>query len=281
MDIPLRPIITITPVYKIEELVFAATVNSIAANQTSSDFWVVCIDKNSELLPSHLMEIITTISDKIKFTILKSTYQQGGGNTRNFALDWYQSNKNRNFRINNFILTFLDSDDYYEDNFFQLIRTHYKGHEGVVTFSYKKKLDFKISYKIFPDDFLSYRRFLLNYCSSCLSTAILVKDNDFFKKHRFGIRYRANDQLFFLNVVQTFGGLYRRKASIAVYNIGNNTSISSKKIKMPFYKALALRDHGLNYLMIGLCMFFYAIYGVKSHGWQLFNNFCKNIKYNR
>ena len=277
-DMSTRSIITITPVYKVDESIFSVTAKSIAANQTSLDFWVVCIDKNSEVLPSFLESIITRISDKIKFVILKSTYQQGGGNTRNFALDWYQSNKDRDLAINNIILTFLDSDDYYENNFFQLIRSHYKEYEGVVTFSYKRKLGSKILFKIFPDDFMSYRVFLLNYCSSCLSTAILVKNNNFLKNHRFGTHYRANDQLFFLNTVKTFGGLYRRKAVGAVYNIGNTNSISGTKVKMPYYKALALREHGLNYFMITLCILFYAIHGLKSHAIQLLYNFKYNIK---
>lgn len=257
-------IVTFTPIFTLNPMLFQKTAESIFCNQKSEDIWVLCIDQNSKVSVDELNRLISFLPNSLNYKILRSNYGGGAGNTRNFALTWFWSVYEVISDSSDIILTFLDADDSYYPNFFNALRDHYNHSRGVVTYSYIRRSNDKLVLVEQPEAYVDYRKFLRNYCTSCLTTAVLIDDINSCKSLKFGSTLRANDQLFFLDAVRKFGGVHCKSSVQGIYNIGHATTISSNKLKMPMYKYMALRKHGLTVTESLFYMVFYALKGVKT-----------------
>jgi hypothetical protein len=146
-----------------------------------------------------------------------------------------------------FILHFLDAGDSLSDNAYDHVCSIFSNSEFKLhTFSYTVNTRQTIKPLIHSNKLYSYSKFLKNYVTSCLSTFVLVENHHFFQTCMFSFRYRANDQLFFLNCAKLYGYLQTHSHVLASYNKFDAKSLSSKKFHLIFYKYLALRDHGLS-----------------------------------
>lgn len=231
------PIVSLTPVLNLKN--FERTYKSIILNQKKNDKWFVIIDSSSDINISDLKKNY----QKQNIYIYKSIIKKGAGNTRNFGLCKIFENATIYYP---FILHVIDSGDELLSNAYSIIRNikNFKNTK-IVSFSYLIINDFKNYPIVHKDTLLDYTSFLMDYSTSCLSTCVLVTsliDKDVMS---FGTRYRANDQLFFLNLVKYHKSVRLRPELIAKYNKEKN-SLSSKKLFLIYYKYQALRDHGVS-----------------------------------
>ena len=85
------------------------------------------------------------------------------------------------------------------------------------------------------------------------------------KFFRFGSRFRANDALFFYQVVKYFGKFKCFPEVILNYKIGNSKSLSGKKLIMIYYKYLSLKDFGLSNFQAIFYTILYLINGIRRY----------------
>lgn len=256
----MQAIIVITPINQVSEA-FKNTVVSVSKNLKNGDLWIIVIDNESQEIKEEINSyLLTTNVANKKYIILHSNYESGAGNARNYGLDYILKQK---IKVP-YILTFIDANDEYSNEFFKILRAYFKLNRGIVTYSYFAKSFNKTSEIKHKDRSVNYHNFLKNYCSSCLTTALLIDNVALLKKFRFGSRKRANDQLFFLSAVKNFGEIQLCSKIVATYNISKAPSLSNRKYKMPIYKFMALLDHGLSFHMACYFFCFYIIKSIKK-----------------
>lgn len=254
----LTPIIVITPINALTAS-FETTVESVFSNMRTGDIWYIVIDKGSEEINKTVKRCLLTAKrtfhkKEIECVLVNSGNNKGAGNARNYGLKLILESQ----ITLPFILTFLDSDDFYKHNYFDILRNYFLTNKGIVTYSYEITKKSKVTQKIHENVTINYENFLKYYCSSCLSTALLITNYSDLKLFKFGNRKRANDQLFFLSAVKKFGQIKLNSEIVATYNISKTPTLSNRKYKMPLYKFLALRDHGLTIYQTVFYLFFYV-----------------------
>lgn len=249
------PVIVITPINEVSEA-FKNTIVTVFANMKNEDLWIISVDNcGLELKEEIGLRLLNEGARSKNYAVLNSDYQKGAGNARNYALDYIIKQKIET----PFILTFIDSDDNYSTGFFNLLKKYFISNQGIITYSYFLKNSNKTMEIRHDDDVVDYNNFLKNYCSSCLTTALLITDRELLRKFRFGHRKRANDQLFFLSAVKSFGEIRLCSKIVAAYNISRKPSLSNRKYKMPIYKFMVLLDHGFSFHKACYYFWFYII----------------------
>lgn len=248
-------VVTITPIFNKE--FFKYSHKCIIKNQNNSDHWIISIDSGSSLNVFDFKDL----SSMENISVIKSDKPKGAGNTRNSALHFISTSLLPHLKYP-FILHFLDSGDSLFDNAYDHVRSIFSNSEFKLhTFSYNVNTRETIKPLIHSNKLYSYSKFLKNYVTSCLSTFVLVENHDFFQICKFSFRYRANDQLFFLNCAKLYGYLQTHSHVLASYNKFDAKSLSSKKVYLIFYKYLALRDHGLSIFQ----SLTYTLYHIKKY----------------
>lgn len=242
----------ITPILRLDTT-FEKTLISLCPQLKTGDLWTICIDSSSQLVPSSLIEFFPLLKQYIsEVHIIKSNSAPGAGNTRNYALEEIIARDKASG-----CLMFLDADDEYHSHFLELARSYFTQDHPVVSFSYNRVHSSGRVHSIVKDAVVPYGKFVFSYGTSCLSTIVFLSRNFSLDGLRFGCRKRANDQLFFLNAAKKAGSVLFVKDIVADYKVGNPKSLSGRMFLMPYYKFLALCDHGLGKPLIFKIMIFY------------------------
>lgn len=220
--------------------------NSILPQLGSNDLWVIVLDNMSLELPFAVdRRVIVLGYDGVR----------GAGRARNYGLNYIQEN----ITIFPYVLWPIDGDDQLKIGAVRTVRdVIVNSHKGVYTFSYEKVTPNSKETISTPDGVFHLTDQLRDYRTPCGSTVVVVSDRTFFDKVRFGVRMRANDQLFFLSACDLYGGGVYRQEVVLQYNVGFQKTLSSNKMKMPYYKFLALRDFGLSFPAVAYFFVFYV-----------------------
>ena len=230
--------------------------DSILPQLGSDDLWVIVLDNLSLELPFEV--------DR-RVIVLGYDGDRGAGRARNYGLNYIQEN----ITIFPYALWPIDGDDQLKSGAVRTVRdVVVNSNEGVYAFSYEKVTPNAKNTISAPDGVFNLTDQLRDYRTPCGSTVVVVADRTFLDNVRFGVRMRANDQLFFLSACDLHsGGVYRQEV-ILQYNVGFQKTLSSNKLKMPYYKFLALKDFGLSYPAVAYFFIFYA-----------FKNIARRIKW--
>lgn len=251
-------LIIITPILALDKS-FPKTLVSVANNLSDNDLWLICLDSASLLEEDDIEDFLKDTLKSNQYKVIKKSKQPYAGNARNSGLDYLEKEKFP------FILSFLDADDFIKHNYSQEIKKYFKNNKsGVVSFSYERHKKGKVYNVVHPIKKELYDDFKYFYNTAPLSTAVMINDKKVLSAARFGKRKRANDQKYFLDIVKYFGYVHYQSVSIAIYNIKSG-SLSNIKYKMPFYKLLALHDHGIKKTQSFFILLYYAYRGFLRH----------------
>lgn len=247
--------IVLLTAYYGEEECLARTANTILPQLSEGDLWIIVLDNISLDLP---FECDGRVS------ILKYQGAPGAGNARNFGLN-YLKNSSIDYPL---ALWPIDGDDQLKNGAVRRVREVIQQNDDrVFTFSYEIVTPSARQIINTKKGYFSVIDLLYNYCTPCGCTIVKVSDRSFFDQVKFGFRRRANDQLFFLNACRFHGRGMFVSEIILEYNVGFNRTLSSNKLKMPYYKFLALRDFGLNF---PVTLYFFSVY--------IYRNLIKYVK---
>lgn len=232
---------------------FRETIESVLSEIDETDIWIVSVD-NSTAEQIALLQV--ALASKENVVCLISEYPNGAGHARNFALDWCHQQLWKGSKI----LTFIDADDAWLPGFVAEMKSHMPITKGrIVAYSYKKMWPSGKTKDVISRGTISFSSFIYQYTTPCLSTVIYLSHFSEIDDIYFGMRKRANDQLFFMSLVQRFGQVENKPEMWAVYNVGNIRSLSGNKLKTPYYKLLALIDMKLPLHKIVISMVFYIL----------------------
>lgn len=238
----------ITP-FKNSMKYFEQTYYSVIS-QTYSDFEWIIIDDNSMCDEKLALKEICQDS---RITILENTELQGAGGARNTGLN----------HVSGKYITFIDSDDIWEDVFIEKSVNFILENEINSCFSgYNRYLENKKEYMLpfIPSKSVSSNAILAGCDISCLTFLGLTQ---YLKSDvRFGDYRARNDLCFFYKYLIESGESYSTNSILATYRLGKK-SISSNKIKLFKYQYLTNRYvAGNSILKSVLNVMSWAIYGL-------------------
>lgn len=241
-------IVFLTAYYGREDSIILAA-ETILPQLNEGDLWLIVLDNIALELPFECDS---------RVRILKYQGNRGAGNARNHGLRYLE----RSSISYPFALWPIDGDDQLKTEAVRKVReTIQDTDEKILTFAYEIVTPFARRTKDLPTGAFDVTDQLYNYSTPCGCTIVKVIDRSFFAKVKFGFRRRANDQLFFLSACRLYGrGLFCSDI-ILEYSVGFHETLSSNKLKMPYYKFLALRDFGLNY---PVTLYFFLFYLYRS-----------------
>lgn len=236
MTQPEPTVVVVTPFHN-SFPAFHETIKSVLSEIGETDLWVVSADHSTA---EQIDQLQTALAGHRNVVCLISDYPNGAGHARNFALDWCHQQNWSGPKI----LTFIDADDAWIPGFVAEMKSRLPVTQGcIVAYSYTKVWpDGTTKDVINPKGIMNFSQFLHHYTTPCLSTVLYLTEMSQIAQVRFGKRKRANDQLFFMGAVQTFGQVENCPDIWGIYNVGNLQSLSGNKFKTPYYKLLALLD---------------------------------------
>lgn len=250
-----RPIIILTPVKG--DVGNLMKLDMLLQRQLKPrDQWVIVFD--------HQKPLNIDFKCKNQIEIIENYEKPGAGNSRNIGLRYIKKEYQAPF-----ILYPLDSDDLICVDALKKIRLmcdQYK--EKILSFGHIKAWGSK-TVKVCYEGKYNLEQLLKRYITPCGSTVLKIDEKAELDNLKFGHRIRANDQIFFLSAVKSYGSFRCIPEIILTYQINNKNSISFQKHKMPKYKYLSLRDFGLGRLSAAYYMIFYAVNGVLRHIFKL------------
>lgn len=231
------------------------TFHSLIEQLDNDDIWIIVLDNQNIKEYEH-------IKNKYKQIIfLKNSGPRGAGNSRNIGLDYLSENI-----TGEFLLLPFDGDDRIQKDGIKLLKYKLRHNPfSIVSFSHCKIWPSGETREIKYSGIYNLNDLLKRYNTPCGSTVIKIKNSKILKNLRFGSRKRANDALFFYQVVRYFGKYQCYPEIFLQYKIGNNKSLSGKKYKMIYYRYLALRDFKLGYFKCLYYIFYYIVTGIRRY----------------
>ena len=231
---------------------FLSTYRSLATQLAESDFWIIALDG----VP--VTEFQTLEKPNIRF--ISSNKLVVAGAARNLGLDFLFKHNFEKF----FLIPF-DGDDRYKPGALLSMRKCLALEKAkIVVFGQERVRAGRKSDFFMKTGSFSYISQLFQYNMPVGVSCVFVETKDELQKFRFGLRKRANDHNFFLGVIKwSQYGLFQDQ--IVHEYVISSTSLSGQKWRMVYFKAMALRDHGLNWPLILLLLPAYMLTGVLRH----------------
>lgn len=211
---------------------FLETYNSVISQSYEKFEWFIIDDGSDSQQYSELVELCKDS----RVIVLENVQEAGAGGARNTGL--------RN--VSGEYITFIDSDDMWEENFILDSMLFLTKNKVNSCFSgYKRYLENKSQFmsSFTPSKAVSATSILKGCDISCLTFFGLSKYLQ--ESVKFG-NYRArNDLYFFYQYLIMSGDSYPNKSILATYRIGKQ-SISSNKLKLIKYQFIMNRDVAKN-----------------------------------
>lgn len=241
----------ITP-YKNSHNTFPSTYKSVI-NQTYEDFeWIIIDDGSSK---EGFKKLIDIANDK-RVSVYKNEGNFGPGGARNHGLKMVKGR----------FLTFLDSDDLWEENYLDKMTSLIFKSDGIIFSGYRR---FDYTNKKYISDFIPSKKkitknnILKGNPLSCLSTFIDTNKLQFLPE--FGNYAARNDLVFFYKLLEQISYAKPINLVLGTYNLIPK-SVSRNKFKALYFQWLVCRDIAKLSVFISIynCIC-WAVYGVKKY----------------
>lgn len=231
-------------------------IENVLPTMHSYDLWVIVHDNQDA---KYTREI-----ESENVVILQNRARMGAGNARNVALEYIRKTIDGPF-----VLFPVDADDVLVPNTLKIVRSALgKFDEKIISFGHHKIFKSKIV-TVGWNGVFTLSDQLRRYRTPCGSTVVKFENVKQLEGIEFGARKRANDQLFFLKVIAKYKFFRCVKEPILEYSVGDSSSVSGKKHKMPLYKYLAMRDFGKSPISAAYYMAYYFCFGILRHVFKL------------
>ena len=238
----------VTP-YKNSFKTFTKVYKSVI-NQTYKNFEWIIVDDNSD--SDELLKLRDFVKDK-RVTIYLNNGKSGPGGARNFALE----------RVSGDFLTFIDSDDYWNINYLEIMSDLINDSEGIIFSGYRR---FSFKNNSYINDYIptlkkiTKRNILKGNPLSCLTTFIDLRKINHIP--RFGDYVARNDLVFFYRILDQIKYAKPIQKSLGTYNLMSN-SVSRNKYRALIFQWLVCREEAKLSLLISmyncLCWILYGI----------------------
>jgi hypothetical protein len=238
-----------------QEETLKRTIENIISQLDKDDAWVIVLDNQS------IDNLILLKKKYSQLIFLKNCNLRGAGICRNIGLDYIKKNINGEF-----LLLPFDGDDTLTSSAVRIIKnTMINTKFKVISFAHKKIWANGTQKVIRYSGVYSISDLLKKYITPCGSTVIKIHDSKILKHFRFGSRFRANDALFFYQVIKYFKKFKCRPEIVLNYKIGNPDSLSGKKLRMIYYKYMSYIDFGLSGYKALVYTMYYILNGIRRY----------------
>lgn len=243
------PLVTIiTPAYNSEKYI-DDTFKSVLKQTISNWEWLIIDDHSTD----STFKIISEYAESdIRIKVFQTPQNSGSAAARNIGL------KNKQGRY----VTFLDSDDFLDENYLESQLAFIKDNGPIITASYRR-LASNTSTVFTPREKINYRDLLYGCDTSCLTTMFdsCVIENIYFKEE---IK-KDEDYIFWLKILEKGYVVKTNKAVLATYRI-TKTSKNGNKLKLfkPIYN-IYRNELKFNFVRTLWHVFWYLIYGIKKY----------------
>jgi len=237
---------------------FSRTIKSVMI-QTINDWeWIVVNDSGLPLDKSN--DIVKLILSDRRIKIIDNYRNSGAGCARNCGLDYVK----KKYKTCN--LFFIDAGDEWFDQFIEKSLLYFQLYgNNIISTSYLMRWPESKTKEIIISGSRTYKNMLEDYSTGCISTALKLDDTSILSEIRFGETIRVNDQPFFLSAVKHYGSVMHVKDIMAIYYVGDPSSLSGKKIYTAIGKWKVLKNQNINFLYRYYCFILYFLSGIKRY----------------
>lgn len=240
----------ITPNYNSSRYLFE-TYQSVISQSYPNWEWVIVDDNSSD----NSKEIIKSFNDS-RIILLENSENKGAAYSRNLAL---KEAKGR-------FITFLDSDDLWENNFLEISINYLINSEETLVYSSYKRVDENLN-KLLDDfisiDYVDYDRILLN-CPIPMLTAMY--DTKSIGKIYFPDVELREDHAMWINLLRKIKYARSINQSLGIYRMRDN-SVSRNKFIIGIKQFKLYYDFmNMNFFKSSYYTFCWAINGLKKYG---------------
>lgn len=240
---------------------FLKTINCVLKQTDESWNWLIVNDSRMDLnCVKNSAKVIQILSNHPKIKIINNANKKGAGGARNCALDYVKSS------CKSCYLFFIDAGDEWIDSFIEDSKKNLDSFSSsIVSGSYLMKWQNGKTKKILRSGKRTYQNMLEDYSTSCLTTALYIKDTTILSEIRFGETKRVNDQPFFLSAVKHYGSVEQISDIQATYHVGDSSSLSGKKFYTAYGKWKVLKNQNIS--IIKRCYYFWLYFynGIKKY----------------
>lgn len=250
----LSRLILLTP-YSGPYEILKKNIKSTSMQLDKNDIWIIVLDNQS-------VGSLINLKKKFKQLIFLNYYgPKGAGYCRNFGIKFIVKKIKGQF-----LFMPLDGDDNLTKNAVKIIKKTMSCCKfNIVSFAHQKKWPDGTVRKICYNGIFDIDDLLRKYITPCGSTVLKINKPSKLKLFKFGLRYRANDALFFYQCIKYFKKFKCHPEVILNYNIGNVNSISGKKLKMIYFKFVCFKDFGLSNYQAMYYTFLYVLHGIRRY----------------
>lgn len=240
----------ITPIKNGSDL-FKSTYISVVRQSYKHFEWFIIDDGSNEIEANKIVEIID--DERVKYIIGKKNLGPGGA--RNIGLK----------KTSGKYVTFIDSDDLWDNNFLEKSFEAIKFNNcGIVFSGYRRYLVYQDKYlsDFLPTKQVTYKSILRGSDISCLTSLVDAKyiNNDTL----FGEIPARNDLVFFYRLLKKTNA-FPLQDVLATYRL-NKSSVSSNKFRALKYQYLVNRKFGGNsFVMTIINILCWVFYGIKKY----------------